>query len=142
MTAVLVCLAIAGLAVAASPDATMSPPAATAAPHKGRCQACHVPNGWLPARFAHERTSFPLVGRHDGVRCGRCHGTDYQQRVPQSCAGCHQDPHAQEFGLECRACHDECGFHAPPFPVDAHRRTGCPLVGRPAVRRCDECHVE
>lgn len=125
------------------PDAGQAASPATTAPHAvDRCERCHLPSGWTPAHFVHERTSFPLVGKHVGVRCGSCHGASYDRPVPQSCAGCHADPHAQEFGLQCRSCHDENGFRAPPFSIDAHRRTGFPLVGRHSVLPCDECHIE
>lgn len=113
-----------------------------AAPKETRCEACHTPKAWFPARFAHERTDFPLLGRHNGVACGDCHGSDYERPIPTSCAGCHEDPHAQEFGLMCRSCHSEDSFAAPNFLVDSHRRTSFPLTGRHAVLPCDECHVE
>ncbi len=106
------------------------------------CDACHAPKGWSPARFAHDRTPFPLVGKHRGVGCVDCHGGDTSRPIPTSCAGCHQDPHAQEFGLMCRSCHTEDGFNAPNFTVDAHRRTNFPLVGRHAALPCEECHIE
>lgn len=112
-----------------------------AAPSPGRCQECHSPVAFAPARFDHARTGFPLRGRHGGVSCGSCHGGDYRRPVPQSCAGCHQDPHAQEFGLMCASCHSEEGFQAPRFSVDAHRRTAFPLTGRHAGIPCEECHV-
>jgi hypothetical protein len=106
------------------------------------CNACHLEEGWWPARFAHERTSFPLTGRHEVTSCSSCHADDYEQSLPQSCSGCHQDPHAQEFGNMCQSCHDTQRFAAPVFMVDAHRRLNFPLTGRHALLPCDECHVE
>jgi hypothetical protein len=110
-------------------------------PPGARCDACHTPAGWKPAKFAHEATGFALAGRHAGVACTSCHRREWQEPVPQSCAGCHVDPHAQEFGLLCRACHSEEGWQ-PLFLVDAHRRTQFPLSGRHATLPCEECHVE
>ena len=107
-----------------------------------RCDGCHVANGWLPGSFAHERTGFPLSGKHAGKRCASCHGSDINRPVPATCVSCHQDPHAQEFGLMCSACHTTEVFSGPSFPVDAHRRTNFPLSGRHASLPCDECHVE
>ncbi|MCC7073893.1 MAG: hypothetical protein IT383_21475 [Deltaproteobacteria bacterium] len=106
------------------------------------CDACHTPAGFAPAAFDHARTGFPLRGRHRGVACDACHGSDYARPVAQSCGGCHQDPHAQEFGLQCASCHTENGFNAPLFAVDAHRRTRFPLAGRHGALPCQECHVE
>ncbi|HEY1099431.1 MAG TPA: cytochrome c3 family protein, partial [Myxococcota bacterium] len=110
-------------------------------PSTRRCQDCHTPDGWLPARFAHDKTGFALVGRHDGVACASCHDADYTTKVPTSCAGCHQDVHGGELGAQCRSCHDERSFQ-PLFNVDAHRRTNFPLIGRHAAVRCEQCHVE
>jgi hypothetical protein len=120
----------------AVPQATASPATQT------RCDSCHAAVGWLPAKFAHERTGFPLEGKHTVTRCNACHGSDTNRAVPATCAGCHQDPHAQEFGLMCSACHTTELFSGPAFPVDAHRRTSFPLTGRHAALPCDECHVE
>lgn len=135
-------------ASSASPAATplakpLAAPLTTGVPHPPgvRCDACHTPGGWTPAKFAHDATGFPLVGRHTGVACASCHRRAFTEPVPQSCAGCHVDPHVQEFGLLCRSCHNEEGWQ-PLFLVDAHRRTQFPLSGRHATLPCEECHVE
>ena len=151
----LACAALVGLlCLAAAPPAdepttttttpaTTPPTTTTTTKHAGglRCDACHTPGGWKPAKFAHERTGFPLAGRHRNVDCASCHRRAWTEPVPQSCAGCHVDPHAQEFGLLCRSCHSEDGWQ-PLFLVDAHRRTQFPLSGRHATLPCEECHVE
>lgn len=107
-----------------------------------RCDSCHTPDGWLTAKFAHERTGFALSGKHAVTRCASCHGNDQKRPLPATCIGCHRDPHAQEFGLMCSACHTTQIFAGPTFPVDAHRRTNFPLTGRHAALPCDQCHVE
>jgi hypothetical protein len=109
---------------------------------KGRCDGCHTPLGWGPADFAHERTGWPLTGRHQLAACFGCHQNNYQRSTSTACATCHRDPHAQEFGANCQGCHTTEVFTGPMFPVDAHRRLNFPLVGRHAVLPCDECHVE
>jgi predicted CXXCH cytochrome family protein len=109
---------------------------------KSACEGCHNSETWMPAKFAHERTGFELTGRHALARCAACHGNTVERRLGATCAACHVDPHAQEFGLHCQSCHDTTKFRAPTFPVDAHRRTNFPLVGRHAALPCDECHVE
>ena len=157
MAAVACCLLL-GTAVLAGDDATPGATTTTAAtatttttattataapahPAGMRCDACHTPSGWSPAKFAHDKTGFPLQGRHVTVACGSCHRRDWQDPVPQSCAGCHTDPHTQEFGMLCRSCHTEADWQ-PLFLVDAHRRTNFPLSGRHATLPCEECHVE
>ncbi|MDP2343620.1 MAG: cytochrome C [Deltaproteobacteria bacterium] len=136
---VVVVVVVVLLGMLAGSSSSSSPPASH--PAGLRCDACHTPAGWRPAKFVHERTGFPLVGQHVGVTCTACHTRDWSDPVPQSCAGCHQDPHAQEFGLQCRACHDERAWQ-PLFVVDAHRRTQFPLSGRHASLPCEQCHVE
>jgi hypothetical protein len=142
--------ALAGIGHAGEPSAPPPPSTTTpttsvtttpAHPAGMRCDACHTPAGWTPAKFAHEKTGYPLRGRHQGVACGSCHRRDWQDPLPQQCAGCHTDPHVQEFGLQCASCHSEDSF-APLFLVDAHRRTQFPLSGRHATLPCTECHVE
>lgn len=113
----------------------------SAASHSS-CAACHAPTAFLPAAFAHERTGFPLRGRHAVIACAGCHGSDTSRPVPQSCAGCHTDPHVQEFGLSCGGCHDEQTFRAPRFAVDSHRMSAFPLVGRHGALPCEECHLD
>jgi hypothetical protein len=131
------------LTATSSPVTSVSSVPSPVLPHPTglRCDACHTPGGWTPARFAHERTGFALRGRHDGVACGSCHRRDWNEPLPQTCAGCHVDPHTQEFGLMCRSCHDESSWQ-PLFLVDAHRRTQFPLSGRHATLPCEQCHVE
>ena len=133
--------ATAATATATAATAAATATAAPAHPAGMRCDACHTPSGWSPAKFAHDKTGFPLQGRHVTVACGSCHRRDWQDPVPQSCAGCHTDPHTQEFGMLCRSCHTEADWQ-PLFLVDAHRRTNFPLSGRHATLPCEECHVE
>jgi hypothetical protein len=38
-----------------------------------KCGDCHTPTGWMEARYAHEKTRFPLTGKHIGVACVKCH---------------------------------------------------------------------
>ena len=38
------------------------------------CIECHSPRSWNEVQFGHERTPFPLTGKHVGVTCSLCHG--------------------------------------------------------------------
>ena len=104
-----------------------------------RCSNCHVESGWDNVKFAHDRTGFPLRGKHRHVACASCHPTNFSLGVPDQCAGCHRDVHAQEFGQECAGCHDEESWRSR-FNADAHRNTNFPLNGRHAFIPCTECH--
>lgn len=104
------------------------------------CEACHTEDAWLPARFAHERTGYALVGRHARAECASCHASGYARAPSTSCSACHADVHRQELGAQCQTCHGPESW-ASRFPVDAHRRTGFPLSGRHAFLPCEECHA-
>ena len=46
--------------------------------HKGSlgrdCAACHVETGWKEkGKFDHDKTKFPLLGKHVDTKCGDCH---------------------------------------------------------------------
>lgn len=129
---------------AGAPSEAMSPAALQQIHEQAKgspCEACHTEDGWLPARFAHERTGFALEGAHRKALCESCHRADYAKPPPRGCAGCHQDVHQQEFGLTCTGCHQENDW-SPRFNVDAHRRTNFPLFGRHAFLPCQECHTD
>jgi hypothetical protein len=63
------------------------------------CADCHVTAKWKPSLFDHDkRTSFPLQGGHQGVRCSACHrlfkdvdGRDvlFYRPTRKECAACH-----------------------------------------------------
>ncbi len=104
-----------------------------------QCAVCHTAEGWRPARFPHERTGFPLTGRHARASCTACHPVSLQEVTGRECATCHRDPHAGVSGRRCGACHDAESWR-PTFDADAHRRTNFPLQGRHALIPCEECH--
>jgi hypothetical protein len=62
------------------------------------CIECHSTRSWNDVRFGHERTAFPLTGKHVGVACHRCHGPGGNNAplaewrfagTPQKCVDCH-----------------------------------------------------
>jgi len=109
-------------------------------PGKGtRCGACHSVKGWMQVVFPHEKTGFPLKGRHSTVTCRACHQVDFVKTLPQSCSGCHPDVHTGALGGRCENCHQETDW-APLFDAQAHRFTNFPLTGRHALLPCESCH--
>ncbi|MCM2270866.1 MAG: hypothetical protein NDJ75_12245, partial [Thermoanaerobaculia bacterium] len=71
-------------------------------PHAGRlgadCASCHPGATFRAADrrgFDHDRTRYPLRGRHAAVACERCHAPGRGLRVAEyeRCASCHRDPH-------------------------------------------------
>jgi hypothetical protein len=122
-------------------------------PHEGRlgggCAACHTTEGWTrveQARFDHDRTRFPLRGRHVGLGCERCHGGSRARRLAFSaCSDCHADRHAGQLAQRadkgrCESCHDVSGFLPARFSVEDHAATRFPLTGGHLAVACDGCH--
>ncbi len=46
------------------------------------CNRCHVTSSWLPEKFDHNATRFPLTGKHTEVNCKECHQTNNQDGTP------------------------------------------------------------
>lgn len=117
-----------------------SPPAPAAGHGKDtKCSACHTTESWGDVKFIHERTGFPLTGKHEKVTCRKCHPGDFQEPIGRACSSCHRDVHAGYAGIHCESCHDAQGWKSR-FDTDAHRRTNFPLQGRHALIPCEECH--
>lgn len=111
---------------------------------KGRCEDCHVDEGWErlrpppPDAFDHGTTGFPLRGAHGTVTCEGCHrrGLD---GLTSSCSACHHDPHGGLNGMSCDRCHDERSW-ALARNLQAHEGTRFPLIGAHAAVQCEACH--
>jgi hypothetical protein len=129
-------------------------------PHKGAfsssCQSCHSTLGWLSFAkrslandFDHSKTKFPLLGKHIGLSCGKCHteGGFKKAIAFQTCFQCHNpDPHGGQFtkradGGRCESCHTVEGFKPAKFGLVEHAATQYPLKGRHAEVRCAACHI-
>ena len=74
------------------------------------CAACHTEKNWKEVgKFDHEKTKFPLLGKHVKVECKECHKSQMFKEAPKDCFGCHQkdDKHKTNLGKECSECHNE-----------------------------------
>lgn len=71
------------------------------------CGACHRPTDWEDVTFDHNRSNFPLTGRHAGLACEKCHATGQFAGLSTTCVSCHNDPafHAGMFSSDCASCH-------------------------------------
>ncbi len=88
-------------------------------PHSGQlgqgCEDCHVPDRFRLVRFDHDRTGWPLRGRHFMAPCASCHVAQRWVGLADECWDCHSSdaargkmraPEAHPFGaLDCAACH-------------------------------------
>ncbi|MCB1034540.1 MAG: hypothetical protein KDD47_11975 [Acidobacteria bacterium] len=125
--------------------------------HEGRlgtsCQSCHTTEAWrslvAAARFDHDRTRYPLRGRHRAVGCEACHRSPKVEPIAgfDRCSTCHQDTHlgqlaARPSGGECSECHTVEGFRPSGFPLEAHQRSSFPLEGAHLAIPCGGCHRE
>jgi hypothetical protein len=112
--------------------------------HKGTlgndCVRCHAERDWKEqAKFSHDRTVFPLLGKHASVQCKDCHlGTMFKD-APTNCVGCHHkdDKHKGTLGESCDKCHNERDWKKTSFD---HAKTAYPLLGRHQQAVCGACH--
>ncbi|MBI4511356.1 MAG: hypothetical protein HY698_17115 [Deltaproteobacteria bacterium] len=131
--------------------------------HRGslgaQCTRCHSGGTWAATRFDHEEDStYPLRGRHEGVRCDACHPQRAFKPTPTTCSakGCHldDDAHSAKLGSSCDRCHRVTGENVfthntqSPFLIEnAHLKVECKechksLEFKPVARDCSGCHPE
>jgi hypothetical protein len=114
--------------------------------HRGRlgedCAGCHTEASWSEARFDHDATKFPLVGKHQDVDCALCHPAERFENTAMECQSCHrlEDVHRGRFGERCDTCHSAEGWKTLHFDHD--RDTRFPLEGRHRDAACEACHVD
>ena len=74
------------------------------------CASCHSERSWKePAKFNHDQTSFPLLGKHVQADCKDCHKNAMFKEAPKDCYSCHkkEDKHEGTLGKSCADCHSE-----------------------------------
>ena len=82
-------------------------------PHRGAmstsCGDCHRPDRWLLVRFDHDRTSWPLRGKHFVARCDECHKNNLWTGVRTECVTCHVKDrpanHGSRWDCGSSGCH-------------------------------------
>jgi len=119
----------------------------------GDCTSCHGFASWKElartSAFPHDRTRFPLRGKHAELACASCHDPVQawgKKPAFERCGSCHADPHAGTATLagktvDCASCHDERSFRSSTFTVARHAKTGYPLTGKHASVACRSCHT-
>lgn len=128
------------------------------------CLSCHKMDAWKPASlFAHEKSRYPLTGKHSSVECGKCHKVSPKTILPavgairkkekpeayttykpidfSNCTPCHQDVHKAKLGPDCQKCHSTASFKEMKSSSFDHSKTDYPLVGKHATVTCDKCHT-
>ena len=112
------------------------------------CARCHTAKGWQEIKpsaataLDHAKTGFPLLGRHTGLTCDRCHRPDLDLSAPWAgaCVVCHQDTeHRGALGEDCAECHASSSWRVPRGRA-IHAPTRFPLTGAHLVAECVGCH--
>jgi hypothetical protein len=103
------------------------------------CQRCHSESDWKKAKLDHDKTHFPLRGKHIPPKCTACHKTQNFKETPKECVGCHRqdDVHKVKLGAECAKCHNDKDWKNTVFD---HSKTRFPLLGAHGKTRCMACH--
>ncbi len=118
--------------------------------HKGSlgrdCAACHVEAGWKEkGKFDHDKTDFPLLGKHKDVKCADCHKSTNYKEAPKDCYSCHKkdDKHAATLGTKCEDCHVERDWKTLSTRFD-HDKTRFKLRNAHAAKKvvCKNCHTD
>jgi hypothetical protein len=105
------------------------------------CSRCHVERDWKEARFDHDKSRFPLHGKHADVACKTCHKSPVFKNTPMTCIACHrkQDKHKGALGELCGDCHVERNWKDTRFD---HDKTKFALLGKHREVKCDSCHKD
>ncbi len=97
---------------------------------------------------SHDRTNFPLVGKHRTVSCKECHLDGVFEGTPTTCEVCHwqrrqDDRYALRLGSHCADCHEPFTWkHVAPNKWNHEAAAGYPLEGVHRTLDCVECHGE
>jgi len=117
--------------------------------HKGGlgrdCAACHSEAGWKEkGKFDHDKTKFPLLGKHIDTKCADCHKSTNYKEAPKDCIGCHKkdDKHEATLGTKCEACHIERDWKN--VTRYDHDKSRFKLRNAHAAKKvlCKDCHVD
>jgi hypothetical protein len=113
--------------------------------HKGKlgenCEECHNAKDWKKSNFNHDKTKFPLRGKHKPAPCESCHVNGLEEKLKTGCNDCHQkdDPHKSVFGANCEKCHNDADWKKT-FRFDHTKDTKYPLKGKHIKTKCEACH--
>jgi len=126
--------------------------------HDGRlgqnCTECHGIWNWsvkdVESTFDHDRTRYPLTGKHLEVACEECHTSPSYSNLPFArCTDCHDDYHDGDFELaeggirDCDECHSiDKSFTWSSYGIAEHQESVYPLEGAHLATPCFACHQE
>ena len=119
-----------------------------------RCESCHAIDGarFALVGFSHDKTVFPLTGKHAPLMCEACHKADTRDfpaghgtatrltGVGTECVACHTDPHAAQLGVTCQSCHTVQTFEVPRYTHRNQQALRTFFGGKHAPLACSACH--
>ncbi len=110
------------------------------------CGSCHTEKNWKElVKFDHDKSDFPLLGKHIKTECKECHKSVMFKEAPKDCYSCHKkdDKHKGNLGQKCEECHGEKDWKTTKGKFD-HDKTKFKLRNghaKPAVK-CEACHKD
>lgn len=113
-------------------------------PHAGtfgrQCGACHKTTAWNDSPFDHNKSNFPLTGKHIGLDCEKCHKDNQFTGTTATCVGCHGYPswHGSVFGANCLDCHTTNTWYN--ARLGSHPWFSHPHEGGMSMQNCRACH--
>jgi hypothetical protein len=119
-----------------------------------RCETCHSVETakFRVTAFAHDRTAFPLKGKHGPLACEACHKVETRQfpggmgtarhftGVGTACASCHADPHDGQLTQGCDRCHSVDTFKVTRYSHLRARALNDFFKGPHVSASCSACH--
>lgn len=126
--------------------------------HEGKlgedCKSCHNQVSFLLKKtarldkFDHNKTAYPLEGKHETVDCRTCHKKNLTDALSHSvCMNCHDDKHNGDFATkkeiypDCASCHKVDGFSPSFFTIEQHNKSRFNLDGAHLAQPCFGCHL-
>lgn len=95
---------------------------------------------------SHDRTNFPLVGKHRTVSCRECHLNLVFEGTPKDCEYCHwirrqDDRYSLRLGTRCSDCHTPQSWKKVDPALWSHEtNAGYRLEGIHRALDCEACH--
>jgi hypothetical protein len=121
--------------------------------HSGKfgkdCKTCHVTTSFKTISkvgFNHDKTNYPLLGKHQLVSCEGCHKNNLGSKPQfQKCINCHTDYHKGDFVVnneqkDCKECHTVEGYQPSLYSIDSHQKSVFQLTGGHLAVACQSCH--
>jgi hypothetical protein len=96
----------------------------------------------------HDKTNFPLVGKHRTVACSECHQKGVMKGTPTNCEACHwirkqDDRYQLQLGIHCQDCHTPYDWEIlRPNSWNHEQASGYLLEGAHKALDCYQCHKE